>query len=411
MANGNVININSPAPLNLPKGETSGSAGSKCFFELTLTPSPSGKAGMGKKRRDIYLTMSLALFLFYVTGCTNEVKTNGSDKSFCLTDTMARMIKIDTARKERVKDELILNGKVDANEDKVIKIYPFVSGDVAEANAQLGDYVQKGQTLAVIKSSDVAGYQQQYIAAKAGLAEAQKTYDADADLYKAGMIFDKDYTQDKNELVKAQAAYDQMVKTFQVYNIDENSNYVIKAPVAGFIIDRKINPGMHFRSDNTDNVFTISDLKDVWVLANIYETDIAKIKQGYDATITALSYPNKVFHGKVDKVYNMLDPDSKVLNARITLDNPGYLLKPEMFANVSIRYAEDTQMVAVPTGAIIFNMSKNYVIVYTDKCHLKITPVDIYKTVGNITYISNGVKAGDKVVSKYESMVFDAMNM
>jgi membrane fusion protein, heavy metal efflux system len=363
------------------------------------------------KRRDIYLILSFASFLFYVTGCTKETKTDGSEKSFCLTDTMARMIKIDTAKTEQVKDELTLNGKVDANEDKVVKIYPFVSGNVAEVNGQLGDYVQKGQTLAVIKSTDVAGYQQQYTAAKASLAEAQKTYDADADLYKAGMISEKDYTQDKNELLKAQATYDQMVKTFQVYNIDENSNYVIKAPISGFIIDREINPGMQFRPDNTNNMFTISDLKDVWVMANVYETDIAKIKQGYDATVTTLSYPGKVFHGKVDKVYDMLDPDSKVLNARITLDNPGYLLKPEMFANVSISYTEDTQMVAIPTSAIIFNMSKNYVIVYTDKCHLKISPVTVYKTVGKISYISEGVKAGDMVVSKYESMVFDAMNL
>src|SRR5580698_8077954 len=154
------------------------------------------------KRRDIYLKMSLALFLFYITGCTNKVKTDGPDKSFCLTDAMVRMITIDTVKIERVKDELILNGKVDANEDKVVKIYPFVSGNVVDVNAQLGDYVQKGQTLAVIKSTDVAGYQQQYTAAKASLAEAQKTYDADADLYKAGMISEKDYTQDKNELVK-----------------------------------------------------------------------------------------------------------------------------------------------------------------------------------------------------------------
>lgn len=363
------------------------------------------------KRRDIYLKLSLALFLFYVTACTKEVKTDDTQKSFCLTDSMARMIKIDTAKTEQVKDELILNGKVDANEDKVVKIYPYVSGNVAEVNAQLGDYVQKGQTLAVIKSTDVAGYQQQYLAAKASLAEAQKTYDADEDLYKAGMISEKDYTMDKNELAKAQATYDQMTKTFQVYNINENSDYVIKAPTAGFIIDREVNPGMQFRPDNTNNVFTISDLKDVWVMANIYETDIAKIKPGYDATVTTLSYPGKIFHGKVDKVYDMLDPDSKVLNARITLDNPGFLLKPEMFANVSISYAEDTQMVAIPTSAIIFNMSKNYVIVYTDKCHLKITPVDVYKTVGKTSYISNGVKAGDMVVSKYESMVFDAMNL
>ena len=103
----------------------------------------------------------------------------------------------------------------------------------------------------------MAGYQQQYIAAKATLAEAQKTYDADEDLYKAGMISEKGFTQDKNELAKAQATYDQMNKLFQIYNINEQSDYVIKAPVSGFIIERKINPReCNFRTDNTDNVFT-----------------------------------------------------------------------------------------------------------------------------------------------------------
>ena len=363
------------------------------------------------RRSYFYLIIGLALLLLYNTGCKKEAKSDDATKTFCLTDTMARMVKIDTAKTEQVKDELILNGKISANEDKVVKIFPYVSGNVADVTVQLGDHVEKGQTLATIKSSDVAGYQQQYLTAKASLAEAQKSFDADADMYKAGMISEKDYTQDKNELAKAQATYNQMNKVFQVYNINENSDYVIKSPISGFIIERKINPGMQFRPDNADNVFTISDLKDVWVLANIYETDIAKIKPGYDAIITALSYPNKIFHGKVDKVYDMLDPDSKVLNARITLDNPGYLLKPEMFANISIRYAEDTQMVAIPTSAVIFNMSKNYVIVYRDKCHLEIKPVNVYKTVGNITYITNGINAGDMIISKYGSMVFDAMNL
>ena len=95
----------------------------------------------------IYLLSGFAFLLLFSIGCSNGNKADDSKKTFCLTDTMARMVTIDTAKMERVKDELVLNGKIDANGDKVIRIYPFVSGNVAEVNVQLGDYVQKGQTL------------------------------------------------------------------------------------------------------------------------------------------------------------------------------------------------------------------------------------------------------------------------
>ncbi len=85
----------------------------------------------------------------------------------------------------------------------------------------------------------------------------------------------------------------------------------------------------------------ISGLDEVWITANVYETDIAKIKEGYDADVTTLSYGDKVFKGKVDKVFNTLDPDTKVMKARIVLPNPGYLLKPEMYAGVTVYYQED----------------------------------------------------------------------
>src|SRR5690606_19327670 len=126
---------------------------------------------------------------------------------------------------------------------------------------------------------------------------------------------------------------------------------------------------------NNQNLFTVSELNDVWVLANVFETDIAKVKEGYSADIVTISYPDKVFHGKVDKIYNFLDPATKTMQIRIRLDNKDMELKPEMFATITLRYNDGNSMIAVPSSALIFDRSKNYVLVFRDKYNIQVREV------------------------------------
>jgi len=95
---------------------------------------------------------------------------------------------------------------------------------------------------------------------------------------------------------------------------------------------------MELRTDNTSNLFTISDLKEVWAIANVYETDIAKSKQGSDVAVSTLSYPDKKFSGKVERISNIINPETNVMQVKIRLNNPDYTLKPGMFANISILF-------------------------------------------------------------------------
>src|SRR5476651_1095296 len=118
-------------------------------------------------------------------------------------------------------------------------------------------------------------------------------------------------------------------------------------------------------------MFTISDMREVWIWANVFESDISKVKEGYTARITTLAYPGKVFFGKVNEISSVLDPDNKVMKIKIELPNPDMLLKPQMFTNVVITNSEKTQSVSVPSKAIIFDSSKNYVVVYNSKCDMK----------------------------------------
>jgi len=103
----------------------------------------------------------------------------------------------------------------------------------------------------------------------------------------------------------------------------------------------------------------------------------------------------------------VLDPDNKVMKIKIALPNPDMLLKPQMFTNVVISNNENQQSVSVPAKAIVFDSSKNYVVVYNDKCDLKVRQVSIIKTVDDVTYIASGLKPGEKVISKNQLLLYD----
>ena len=361
-----------------------------------------------KNKIILYLAIALA-----ATGCTNS-HSNEIDKSnvYCLPDSLLNMITIDTVKKENVMGELTLSGKITFNEEKVIKVYPLASGHVLEVKATLGDYVTEGQLLALVRSADVAGILNDASAAKFDLEIAKKNMEATEDLYKNGISSEKDFITAQKSYQKAEALFNKSQEIMKLYGGDDKnlSGYYIKAPISGFIVEKKINEGMEIRSDAGDNIFTISDLKDVWTLANVYETDIAKLKVGFEANVTTLSYGEKIFKGKIDKVFNVLNPDTKVLNVRIKLDNPDYALKPGMYAHISIEYPENKTMLTVPTSSVIFDENNNYVVGYKNKCKVRMEKINVYKTLNDNTFIEDGnISENETIITQNSLYVFTAL--
>ena len=168
---------------------------------------------------------------------------------------------------------------------------------------------------------------------------------------------------------------------------------------------------MQYKPDASQPFFIIANLEEVWVMANVFETDIAKIKIGYDAEVNVIAYKDKTFTGKVDRIFSILDPQSRVMKVRIKVPNKDNLLKPEMFAQITIKYNDNTnQLPAIPSQAIIFDKNRNYVMVYKDKCNIETREIEIFEVAGNTTYIKSGLKAGEKIISKYQLLVYDALN-
>jgi membrane fusion protein, heavy metal efflux system len=348
---------------------------------------------------------SLALLL--ALSCRHK-EINAVTK-FCLTSTMELTTTVDTVKTGVVEEELKLTGKITYDEEKVIKIYPQVSGVVKEVKVGIGEQVKKGQILAIIKSSEMAGFENDLNNAQSNFEISRKNLDVTEDMYKGGLSSEKEFIVAKNELKKAESELNKVKNISSVYGGSNTSEYYIIAPISGVIIEKHINPDLQIRPDFSENLFIISDLKDVWVMANVFESDIPKVKKGYSALIKTLSYPDKIINGKIDNVYNILDPVSKVMKVRIKIENREYELKPEMFAYVTIKYSENVNKIVVPSRAVVFDNSKNYVLVYKDKCNIEPREIVIYKSVNGKTYIDTGLEKGERIVINNALLIYDQL--
>jgi cobalt-zinc-cadmium efflux system membrane fusion protein len=340
-----------------------------------------------------------------------EEKPTPATDYYTLPDSLAKTLKFDSVRQCPMVNSITLTGKISFNNDNVVKIYPMVSGNITDINVALGDYVHQGQSLGLIRSAEMSGFTRDLVNAQTNLQVTKRLLDQQQDLFKSGLA-------SQSDVITAQANYDQAVselaRSKQVLAInggDTNQGQtVVKAPISGFVVEKFVTNNQAIRTDNGTNLFTISDLNNVWILANVYESNVGNVHMGDSADITTLSYPGKVFRGKVDKIANVLDPNNKVLTVRVVLSNPGYLLKPEMFASVTISSKTNEQALCIPSSALIFDKSQYYVLVVNDKNEVKMHKTTVINAVGDKTYISGGVQTGDKVVASQAVLIFGQLN-
>jgi membrane fusion protein, heavy metal efflux system len=354
----------------------------------------------------------IAAFGCCVLAACDKKEAPAQSEHFTLSDTMQRMIQLDTVSVCTLDEELSLSGEIGFNENSIVKIFPRSSGQVLSTKVSLGDHVKKGEAIALISSADVAGTYSDLKSAEAELTTAKRQMEAAENLYKNGISSEKEYTEAKENYQKALAG---KVKVQSLININgggrtsADGNYIITSPIDGYIVEKAVNAGDFIRPDMGATLFTISDLRDVWVYANVYESDISKVKEGADVTVIPLAYTDKVFKGKIDRTNQVLDPESKVMRIRITLDNKDMLLKPDMFARIVVNNSGTSQATCIPTAAVLSQDGKDYIVTYKSKSDMAIVEINIVKTTGNKTYISNNLPAGQKLITRNQLIIFNQL--
>ena len=357
--------------------------------------------------RGLVLVFSALLFL---QSCEENPKKPEEKVKYTIPDTLLRTLTIDTVQKCPLKNALSLTGMVDFNQDKQVNIFSLVSGNVKDIKVQLGDYVTAGQVLAVVKSSEMAGYSNNLVIAQTNVTATKKQLDANNDLYKSGVASVLDVTTAQTNYDQALSALETAKKILKINSDNVNGEYIIKSPISGFIVQKNVSNNTAVRPDNGTNLFTITDLKDVWVQANVYEANIEKVHLGDSVEVKILSEPDKVFRGKVDKILNVLDPASKVIKVRVVLQNPELILKPEMYASVVVSNSAGREALCVPSSALVYEASRYYVLVYKGNGNADITPVEILNKLGGKTFISSGVNAGDRVIATSALQIYSELN-
>ncbi len=349
--------------------------------------------------------------LLLLAACGHETQLNEDiDQTFVLSDKMLSTSKVAEAKMEPLRNELGFYGKITADNNKLIEVYPVVGGNVTKVFVELGDYVKKGQLLATIRSTDVAGYEKELDDAQNDVLVAKNNLKVAQELNEGKLNADLDVVEAKSQLDKANSQLSRVQETFKIYSIKKGAIYEVRSPLNGFVIQKDINQDELLRSDRSDNIFDIAQIDDVWAIANVNESDINQVKLGVDAAVTTLSYPDKIFKGKVDKIFNIIDPDTKAMKIRIQLNNANYLLKPEMRATIKLSFVEGQNMLTVPSSAIIFDKSKNFVMVFKDRHNIETREVEVFRQIGDVTYLSAGLKPGEKVMTANQLLVYDALN-
>lgn len=345
--------------------------------------------------------------LFYLVSCntkpTNAPDQAVSDKSVIkITRQQTKSLGIDTVKEVNGQKELILTGKVSVDLDRVANVFPIASGNVLKVNVSLGDKVTKGQILAVLRSSEVNSFQSQYEMAVSDLKLAKKNLDNSEELYNSNYYSQNQVLSAQNDYKKAQSNVNMLKQQLKIYGASPEENaatYKIVAPIDGYIVDKNISEGMDVRADNNADLFMVSYMKTVWVLADVYESDLSRVHVGDPVDITTIAYPDKVFSGKIDKINTLLDPVSKTLKIRIVLENNEGLLKPDMFAGIKVHSPTSQKFITIPTKALVFDNNKYMVVVAKSDTTFEKRIVKILRSDGDVTYIINGVNPGERIVT------------
>lgn len=359
-----------------------------------------------------YTYLLFAAF-FSIISCSKKEEAKPEKakvKGFELSNTMFQTITFADVEKHYVEDEFSFYGKISADKNSYIDVYPLVGGNVMSVNAELGDYVHKGQVLATIRSTELAGVQQDVSNAKTDLTVAKNSLRVAKEMYSGRLNTEKDVLEAQSQVTKAEDQLQRANAVSTVYNVKKGNIYSVLAPISGYIVQKSINKDMQLRSDRSDNIFDVANTKNVWAILNVNEADIDKISLGMSANVTTLTYPDKVFYGKVDKIFKIIDPQTNAMQARVVLDNADGLLVPDSKATIKVKRQENSMALTVPSKAVIFDDNRNFVVTYKSRADIKVKEIKILKQIGDLTYVSEGINEGEKVITTNQLLIYKSLN-
>jgi cobalt-zinc-cadmium efflux system membrane fusion protein len=314
-------------------------------------------------------------------------------------------VQVVTAQANNLPRVLRLTGTVAFNGFATTPVITQAGGPVSRILVSPGEMVRQGQALAYVSSPDYSQLRATYLKARAADQLAEKNYARAQDLYTHHAIAEKDLQQAESDRAQATADMQAAEQSMRIIGYRDPAQMLAKsaleapmtAPIAGEVVERLCAPGQVVQAGTTQ-CFTISNTSTVWVLANVYQNDLAYVHTGDAVSITTDAYPD-VFTGKISYLGAALDPASRSLQARIDTKNPQGKLKRDMYVTASVRAGAIANAITVPDAAVLRNPENQpYVYVQVGQNQFGRRDVTIGDSQGGMTQIVTGLKAGERVV-------------
>jgi RND family efflux transporter MFP subunit len=305
-------------------------------------------------------------------------------------------VKVGTVESKAVSDEIRSYGNVQANERRFAYVQTRFAGWIRQIYADAtGDFIEKGQPLFTIYSPDLVASEREYLLAKKSAAALQQSAVSGVADGAASLV-----TASKSRLQQFDISEGDIAKLDQTG--EPITDLTVNSPVAGYITEKNALPNMSVQPDT--KLYTIADLSEIWVFAQIFQNDAGKIKPGDAAEVTVDAYPGQVFRGKVDYLLPQLDMATRTLPVRLVFPNPGLKLRPGMYVNVSLKLPLGQRLI-VPDSAVFHSGTKNLIFSYAGDGNIEPHEVELGPHVGDQSVISKGVKVGEQIVTSANFLI------
>jgi cobalt-zinc-cadmium efflux system membrane fusion protein len=318
-------------------------------------------------------------------------------------------LQVVTVQPTTMRRVMRLSGAVAFNAFRTTPVITQVSGPVSRIVVQPGEVVRKNQPMLYLASPDYSQLRANYLKARDAFDLADKNYVRSKDLYAHNAIAERDLQAAESARTQAQADMVAAQQALTIIGISNPEAVVSKpaspevpllAPIGGEVVERLVSPGQVVQAGSTQ-CFTISDMSTVWVLANVFQDDLAYVHVGDPVSITTTTYPGQEFRGRISYVAEGMDPTSRTVQARIVTQNPGRRLKKDMYVTVTVAAGAIKNALAVPDSAVLRNAENEpFVYVSSNQASNQFARrmVKLGESNHGITQVVDGLKAGEQVV-------------
>ncbi len=300
-------------------------------------------------------------------------------------------------------DYLEIAARLQADPTRVVRVFPPLGGRLLTVEVRPGDRVRQGQTLATLVSSELGAARADYQKARADAEVKEKGLRRSSLLYENQVLSEKEYQQAQAELEMAQAELERARARLHILGVDPESSsdeMRVRAPRTGAVLDVGAAPGELSKSlDSPAPLCTLADLSVIWAVGDVYEKDLASLKVGEPAEVVVNAYPGRKLRGAVAALSDVMDPVTRTLKVRVVLSNPGWRLKPEMFAAIRLMRSVP-QGIVIPASAVLREGSTASVFVEKSPGRFERRRVTLGRALDQQVEVISGLKPGETVITE-----------